>query len=78
MFKRLLKHQLKSTWKEFNIAYLAIVIFGFLYAIAFKSNINEFIIIMSILFVLAVFALIGLFFYFIGKFYHKVILQSNE
>ena len=28
MFKRLLKHHLKSTWKEFNISFAIIIILG--------------------------------------------------
>ena len=51
MFKRLLKHQLKTTWKEFNIAYGVIIFLGFLLAVAINSNSTPFIIVSTILFV---------------------------
>ena len=40
MFKRLLKHQLKSTWKEFNIAYGVIVGLALLLILSIKAK-NE-------------------------------------
>ena len=58
MFKRLLKHQLKTTWKEFNIAYGVIIFLGFLLAVAINSNSTPFIIVSSILFVFAIFAIL--------------------
>ena len=58
MFKRLLKHQLKTTWKEFNIAYGVIIFLGFLLAVAINSNSTPFIIVSTILFVFAIFAIL--------------------
>ena len=72
MFGRLLKHQLKTTWKEFNIAYAVIVFLGFLLALAIKSEHEGFLIVATTLFSCAVFALTGLMIYFeIKLFYHS-------
>ena len=50
MFKRLLKHHLKSTWKEFNIAFAIIIILGLFLALAIRSKNEAFIIITGITF----------------------------
>ena len=48
MFKRLLKHHLKSTWKEFNISFGIIIILGLFLALAIRSRNEVFIIITGI------------------------------
>lgn len=50
MFKRLLKHHLKSTWKEFNISFATIIILGLFLALAIRSRNEVFIIITGITF----------------------------
>lgn len=50
MFKRLLKHHLKSTWKEFNISFAIIIILGLFLALAIRSRNEVFIIITGITF----------------------------
>ena len=50
MFKRLLKHHLKSTWKEFNISFGIIIILGLFLALAIRSRNEVFIIITGITF----------------------------
>lgn len=71
MFKRLLKHQLKSTWKEFNIAYACIAVLGILLGFALNSKSDVFITIISIIFTFAVFGIIGLIVHFYIKLFYK-------
>lgn len=71
MFKRLLKHQLKSTWKEFNIAYAAIVVLALILSLAITSGNDVFITIAVILFSCSAIALTGLMVYFIIKLFYS-------
>lgn len=60
MFKRLLKHHLKSTWKEFNISFGLIIILGLFLALAIRSKNEAFIIITGISFYASFIALSAL------------------
>lgn len=71
MFKRLLKHQLKSTWKEFTISYGVVFLCTILFSLFVKSNNSTLIILGTILFVATFFGLIGLLIHFLVKLFYK-------
>ena len=71
MFKRLLKHQLKSTWKEFNIAYGVIVGLALLLILSIKAKNDALITISIILFACSALALSGLMIYFVIKLFYS-------
>ena len=71
MFKRLLKPQLKSTWKEFNIAYGVIVLLSILLILSIKFENGTLLAISAILFTCSTLALSGLIIYFIIKLFYS-------
>ena len=71
MFKRLLKHQLKSTWKEFNIAYGVIIGLALLLILSIKVKNEALITISVILFSCSALALLGLMIYFVIKLFYS-------
>ena len=57
MFGRLLKHEFKSTWKEFCILFGIMILAGILLGGAIRSQINELIAVVAVIFSGAIFAL---------------------
>lgn len=64
MFTRLLKHQLKSTWKEFNIAYGVIILASILFSIIMKTNNSLVATIVGTIFVFSILAAMFLIVYY--------------
>ena len=56
MFTRLLKHQLKSTWKEFVIAYSIIIASAFIFSIVYNSQLSTIGTIFGIIYVFSLMA----------------------
>ncbi len=71
MFKRLLKHQLKTTWKEFNIAYALMILISVFLGVAIISESDALMIIATILYAFSIFAVIGLAIKFFIKLFYS-------
>lgn len=67
MFGRLLKHQLKSTWKEFCILYGILILLGFLLGVAIATENEIFVTLIGILYGFSIFAIVIIFFVYLFR-----------
>lgn len=70
MFTQLLKHQLKSSWKEFNVSYGVFFLCCIISALFISSGNNGLIIIASIIITITSLSIIGLLFYLLIKLFY--------
>lgn len=71
MFIRLLKHQLKSSWKEFNFSYAILLVFSILYPLSIKFKIDNLITLMTSLFSISIMVSFVLFIYFCIRLFYS-------
>lgn len=71
MFAQLLKHQLKSTWKEFNCSYGVFFLCCIISALFLSSGNDSLIIIASIITTITSLSIIGLLFYLLLKLFYQ-------
>ncbi len=71
MFKQLLKHQLKSTWKEFNISYGVFFLCCIISALFIASGNSHLMIIASIIIAITSLSVIGLLLYLLFKLFYQ-------
>ncbi len=71
MFKRLLKHQLKTTWKEFNIAYALVILVSVFLGISIVSKSDTLMVISMILYAFSIIGVLGLAIKFFIKLFYS-------